>query len=114
VLLILFFLLIAATLLKSLKQLIALFLVNGYAFGGSVSIVGEGNGVSASGAQFSISLIAPATLWGGKILQMQGATLNNDFVLKVAIELVARAGYDIFSSSIKYDGTKEDINFTIR
>jgi hypothetical protein len=114
VLLILLVLLVAATLLKSLKQLIALFLVNGYAFGGSVSIVAEGSGVSASGAQFSISLIAPATLWGGKILQMQAATLNNDFVLKVAIELVTRAGYEIFSSSIKYVGTNEEIIFTIR
>jgi K+-transporting ATPase c subunit len=51
-----------ARLLAALKQLVNLFLVNGFAFGGNVSIIAEGVDPSnAKGAKFSISLNAPAT-----------------------------------------------------
>lgn len=99
--------------LKALKQLVNLFLVNGYAFGGDVSIVSENLGiVGASGTKFVISLNAPATVWGGKILQKEGATLSNNFILKAATEFINRVGYSV-TSSVKYDGTKEEIVITI-
>ena len=103
-----------ATLLAALKQLVNLFLVNGYAFGGKVSIASEKNMsiAGASGTKFLISLSAPATIWGGRILQMEGATLSNNFVLKAATELINRAGYAV-ASSIKYDGSTEEITITI-
>jgi hypothetical protein len=102
-----------ATLLAALKQLVNLFLVNGYAFGGNVSISSENMSIAgASGTKFLISLNAPATIWGGRILQMEGATLSNNFVLKVATELINRAGYAV-ASSIKYDGSIEEISITI-
>ncbi len=102
-----------ATLLAALRQLVNIFLISGYAFGGSVSIASENlSRLDASGTKFLISLNAPATIWGGRILQTQGSTLSNDFVLKVATELINRAGYAI-ASSIKYDGTIEEIAITI-
>lgn len=95
--------------LSSLQQLVNLFLINGYAFGGSVSIASENMGLpGATGTKFLISLNGPATLWGGKILQQEGAKLSNNFVQKVATELIHRAGY-ASSSSVKYDGTSEEM-----
>jgi hypothetical protein len=43
---------------------------------------------------------------------MERATVSNDFVLKAATELIRRAGYTL-SSSIKYEGTDEEISITI-
>ena len=60
-----------------------------------------------------VTLSSPATLWGGKILQSEGAKLNNDFLLKASIELVRRAGYYLASSAVKYDGTSEEITITL-
>lgn len=49
-------------LLAALKQLVNLFLINGYAFGGSASIFAEGADPTISkGTKFLISLNAPAT-----------------------------------------------------
>ena len=103
----------AQVLLGALKQLVNLFLVNGYAFGGSVSLASESTSpLDARGAKFSILLNAPATLWGGKILQKEKARLSNSFLQKAATELIFRAGY-ISSSSVKYEGTDEYISITI-
>eukprot|EP00980_Cylindrotheca_fusiformis_P020298 scaffold7340_cov128-Cylindrotheca_fusiformis.AAC.1 len=100
-------------LLAALQQLVNLFLVNGYAFGGNASLTAEGtNPWSAKGASFLISLNAPATLWGGKILQKEGAIISNSFVTKAATELIRRSGYEV-ASSIKYDGTTENISINI-
>ncbi len=74
--------------------------------------VADFNNPNASGAKFLISLNAPAMAWGGRILQMERATVSNDFVLKAATELIRRAGYTL-SSSIKYEGTDEEISITI-
>lgn len=102
--------------LASLEQLVNLFLVNGFAFSGSVSIVSDNAAtLDASGTKYSIRLTAPATLWGGQALQQEGATLLNDFVFKAARELCYRAGYGVSSSSITYeDGAVEETVFTIR
>lgn len=93
--------------LATVRQLVNIFLINGYAMGGSVSMSKE------NGTKIVISLNSPATLWGGKILQSERAKLNNNFLLKAAMELVNRAGYYSASSSIKYDGTSEEITITI-
>jgi hypothetical protein len=81
--------------------------------GGSVSIVpSDSNQVSSSGAKIIISLNAPVTLWGGTILQMEGAALNNDFLQKTVMELLKRAGY-LSTSQVKYDGLREELTITI-
>lgn len=67
----------------------------------------EGNGIT-----LMISLNSPATLWGGKILLSEKATLTNNFLLKAVTELIKRAGY-LSSSSSKYDGTSEYITISI-
>jgi hypothetical protein len=95
-----------ATILAAVRQLVNLFLLNGYALGGSVSMTNE------NGTKIVISLNSPATLWGGKILQSEGAKLSNNFLLKAATELIKRAGYSS-SSSVKYDATSEDITISI-
>ena len=102
-------------LLLSLNQLVNLFLINGFAFSGRASIVSENPGLlDASGTKYCILLNAPATLWGARALQSEGATILNDFVFKAARELINRAGYEIASSSIKYEGATEETVFTIR
>jgi hypothetical protein len=107
---------------SSLKQMVNLFLVNGYAFDGSVtrvesSLTGTGSGGGdASGVQYRIVLTAPVTIWGGRALQQQGAVLQNDYVLKTAKELIRRAGYTIASSLIQYPSgsTTEEILIAVR
>lgn len=113
---------------SSLKQMVNLFLINGYAFDGTVtrvesssssssssSLKGAGGG-DASGAQYRIVLTAPVTIWSGRALQQQGAVLSNEFVLKTAKELIRRAGYTIASSSIQYPSgsSTEEILITVR
>ena len=101
----------AAKLEASLKQLVNLFLVNGFALGGSVERVETNDG---KGAQFRFVLNAPATLWGGRALQQQSARLSNDFLLKTAKEFVQRSGYLVLSSSVKYNGSTEESTLSIR
>lgn len=95
----------------ALQQLVNLFLISGYAFGGDVAMVANDSG-NARGTKFKISLNAPATLWGGQVLQQEGAALSNNFLLKCVTELLARAGYDS-TSTTKYEGTTEVITVTV-
>ena len=64
------------TLLTALTQLVKLFLINGFAWDGDARIESRQGGQ----VQFCLSLSAPATLWGGKALEFQKATLSNDFL----------------------------------
>lgn len=103
----------SATLLVGLKQLVNLFLVNGYAFNGSVSILSDSrDSTSAAGAKFLLSLNSPATIWSSKILQAEGAKVSNSFLTKAATEFVRHTGYKV-SSTIKYDGTTENITIIV-
>jgi hypothetical protein len=100
----------AEALLASIGQLTKLFLVNGFAFDGNVSIVKD----DSSGTELCISLINPATLWSGKALQRRKADPTNCFILKAACELATRAGLTVASSSVKYDGNQEKTYIKIR
>ena len=90
---------------KALQQLVNLFLIGGYAFGADVYMEPSSTG-SARGTKYTITLNAPATLWGGEVLQQEGAAVNNSFVLKAVTEFLKRSG-SMSSSTIRYDGTKE-------
>merc|ERR1711862_38150 len=97
-------------LLAAIKQMVNLFLVNGFAWGGSASIVRNGMKHSdrdAVGAQFVITFTSPATLWSGQSLKAKRAVLVNDFPLKTARALVSRFGYEITNASINYDNNQE-------
>lgn len=81
-----------------------LFLLNGFAWDGSASLVSE----SPNGKlQFCLSLVSPATLWGGRALQSENCSLGNDFLLKVAQRVVERYGYHNVGSTVKYEGNSE-------
>jgi hypothetical protein len=95
-----------ATLGESMKQLVKLFLVNGYAWDGSVS-------ETRLNESFTISLKSPATLWSGQALQVRGAIPNNCFILKAAKELAQRSGYRVISSSIQYEGLNEIVDLSV-
>mmetsp|Transcript_12505 Transcript_12505/g.17755 ORF Transcript_12505/g.17755 Transcript_12505/m.17755 type:complete len:377 (-) Transcript_12505:362-1492(-) len=102
--------------LSALTQMVKLFLVNGFAFGGTVEIVGGGKplvGADASGTEFCITMTLPANLWSGKALQLRRTVVTNDFVLKTAKELLRRAGYTVSKTSVKYEGNDEKTFFTI-
>mmetsp|Transcript_60996 Transcript_60996/g.149357 ORF Transcript_60996/g.149357 Transcript_60996/m.149357 type:complete len:373 (-) Transcript_60996:32-1150(-) len=100
-----------AILLKALQQLVNLFLIGGFAFGADVSMEQSSTG-SARGTKYTITLNAPATLWGGNVLQQEGAAVNNSFVLKTVTEFLKRSG-SMCSSTTRYDGTKEIITITL-
>ena len=108
--------LFSATIEAALKQMVNLFLVNGFALSGSAERVvkNEKDVDIGNGIQFKLVLNAPATLWGGRALQQQGSVLRNDFLLQTAKEYVKRAGYLVLSSSVKYPGTSEESFLTIR
>ena len=60
----------ATTLLASIKQIVVLFLISGFAFDGYASIVQSGKGSDAAGAEFTIVASSPATLWSGQSLKV--------------------------------------------
>ena len=63
--------------LAGLQQLVSLFLVNGFAFGGSAAMVDQ----KANGAtQFCLTLSSPANLWGAQSLQFGQCVLVNDYL----------------------------------
>ena len=105
--------------LASLTQLVKLFLINGYAWEGKAFASKPAAGPDASGAQFSIDLTAPANIWSGQALQLRnkgtaGGGISNSFLLTTANELVSRMGYEVASTSISYEGTKEITSFVLR
>ena len=101
------------TLMGGLRQIVNLFLIGGYAFQGDIASVGGGNSGGAL-ATYKVSLSAPATLWSGKVLQLEGDPLDNDFLLKTLNEYIRRSGYETTKSVIKYEGTNEEILITVR
>lgn len=116
---------LSVELTAAIRQLVDLFLVNGYAFSAKVvptfpdtartaptAPATTTNVVDARGTKLAITLNAPATIWGGKILQNERAALSNDFLVKAINALISRLGYSV-SSSIKYDGTTEEISLQI-
>lgn len=74
----------AAELLAALDQLVKLFLLNGFAWDGSASLVsGAASSTSSSktgNLQFCLTLVSPATIWGGQCLQTELCPLQNDFL----------------------------------
>ena len=62
----------AATLLASIKQMVNLFVVNGFAFNATASISKTGTGLGdAAGTEFSIIATSPANLWSGQSLKVR-------------------------------------------
>ena len=107
----------AVALLAGLRQIVQLFLINGYAFKGEVNSVtssGSSAGAGATLATYKVSLSAPATLWSGKVLQTEGDPLDNDFLLMTMNEFIKRSGYETKKSVIKYDGANEELTITVR
>lgn len=103
----------ASTVLAALKQLLVLFVINGFAFSGSAAISKESPS-SGAGTEFTIILNNPATLWSGLALQLRRCKVTNDFYLKTARAMLFRAGYKIENSKVIYEGGKEITTFTVR
>ena len=75
----------AATLLASIKQMVNLFVVNGFTFNGTASISKRGKEIDdAVGTEFSIIATSPATLWSGQSLKVRPMLLifNTKYLLK--------------------------------
>lgn len=102
----------SVALLSGLRQIVTLFLMNGYAFKGDVAMSDKKGGGAL--AKYVVTLSASATLWSGKVLQSEGDPLDNNFLLKTLTEYIRRSGYDNTKSSIKYDGQTEEITITVR
>ena len=114
-------------LLASIKQLVNLFVISGFAWDGNASILmlpGAGGKTkkdndddkrasSAVGTQFVITFTSPSTLWSGQSLKSQNAILKNDFAYKTICELLSRAGYGTKNVSVKYDNYQEITTFTV-
>lgn len=61
----------------ALDQLVKLFLLNGFAWDGKVSLISQ----DAKGKlQFCLELMSPATIWGGQALQAERCPLQNDYL----------------------------------
>ena len=100
-------------LVDSLKQIVNLFLINGFAFDGKVELIKDSPDGKIPGSQIEITLTAPATLWSGKALQLKKANITNDFLLKTATAFLKRSGYDV-KSSLKYTSSQEISTLIIR
>ena len=67
----------------ALQQLVALFVLNGYAFDGTATLVNDETTwakSSSSRLQFCLSLTSPATLWGAQALLNERAVVTNNFL----------------------------------
>jgi len=102
----------ANKLLASIKQMVNLFIVSGFAWDGNASILNNNNDGKV-GMQFAITFTSPATLWSGQSLQAKKAALLNDFALKTVKAMVTRAGYTVANASVKYAKNQEITTFTV-
>jgi hypothetical protein len=66
--------------LPALRQLVKLFLINGFAFDGSAVALDDSSPQPGSRDLFCLSLTSPATLWGTRSLQQEGNVLLNDYL----------------------------------
>ena len=107
----------ANAVLAAVRQMVNLFVISGFAWDGDALMlkrpVDDDESGTAAGAQFSITLTSPATLWSGQSLKAKNAVLTNDFALKTACEMMSRAGYEIANSSVKYENYREISTFTL-
>jgi hypothetical protein len=107
----------ANAVLASVRQMVNLFVISGFAWDGNASMltrsVDDDESGTAAGAQFSITFTSPATLWSGQSLKAKNAIVTNDFALKTACEMISRAGYGIANSSVKYENYREISTFTL-
>ena len=99
----------SVALLSAIQQIITLFLINGYAFKGDVVSVSDS---TSALAKYVITLTAPVTLWGSRILQLEGDPLDNNFLLKAVAEYIRRSGYET-TSKTKFDGPTQKITLTV-
>ena len=100
--------------LKALKQLVVLFVINGFAFDGNAVISKAGTSLgSGEGTEFTVTFTSPATLWSGQALQLRKSKVTNDYFQKTARALLSRAGYDLSNAIVKYNGNQEISTFTI-
>ena len=97
---------VVATIRPALTQLADLFVLNGFCWDAKVAFP-EPN-------KACVTLNTPATIWGGRALQLRRADPINCFLLKTATELLRRAGYEVVSSSVEYDGLLEKTYLTYR
>jgi hypothetical protein len=117
------------TLQSTLAQLVNLFLVNGFAWEGSVSVTARttssgprrtnsndnaDENATTEGATILLTLVSPASIWGHQSLQRQRSLVRNDYLLKTAKQLVQREGYQVLSSSVQIEGNKEQSYLTVR
>lgn len=96
-------------LLGTLTQLVKLFLINGYAWDGSVRLSKAGPGPDAVGSIFVINMVSPANVWGHQSLHRQRAAVKTDYVQKVARALLLRLGYQIGSVSVSFEGSNREV-----
>jgi hypothetical protein len=110
--------------LSSIRQMVKLFVISGYAWDGDASMIIDGRtttGINdddvvadASGTVFAMTFKSPATLWSGQCLKAKNAILMNDFALKTAREMMHRAGYDTTDASVRYENYNEISTFAVR
>lgn len=99
---------------KSLQEMVDIFLINGFAFGGTVSAKISGANGQASGSTIEIVMNSPANLWSGKALLQKKANPTNDFVLKTARVLLKRNGFQVTSTKVKFTGNEEITTISIQ
>lgn len=102
----------SVTLLSGIRQIVTLFLINGYAFKADVVAMTPATGALAT---YVITLSGSATVWSGKVLQSEGDPLGNNFLLKTISEYIRRSGYEDIQASVKYEGSNDEVvTITVR
>ena len=96
----------------AIKQMVALFLVEGFAFGGEAKMQPDKSS-GAAGVQFTMTFTSPVTLWSGQSLKSKNAVLLNDFALKTVKAMMSRAGYTVVNDTVKYVNNQEVTTFTV-
>jgi len=89
---------------QALKQLVNLFLINGFALDGS--LVSSTTNSSNKALTFEIRFISPANLWSGQALEIRKSKARNNFVGKAAKVLLSDAGFTV-TTNVKYTKTDE-------
>lgn len=97
---------------KAVRQLMNLFLLNGFAYDGIFSVLSFDP--EKRKLEMQVKLTSPANLWSGKCLQIRNTLVKNDFFGKTAKVLIGqKSDFKVTKYSVQYTKTEEITTISI-
>lgn len=98
------------TMTSSFEQLVKLFLINGYAWAGSVT---EESSSETAQRTYCFSLESPVNAWSAKALAFERSKIDNNFLGKVVLEWLRATDIPVLAYRVRLDGNVEKTYITV-